>query len=140
MPIIPFKLNDYFEISVNVLSPMGFIHFENFIWKPIKILSNQTLNYIDYENYKIKKVKDKQLCDFDLSRFCEMELIKTKWNDESRLKDKKISDKIKEFINHFNDNFNVNKIEFDDVGFYIIKMYFTAKKSGFISKNILELI
>ena len=135
MPIIPFKLNDYFEISVNVLSPMGFIHFENFIWKPIKILSNQTLNYIDYENYKIKKVKDKQLCDFDLSRFCEMELIKTKWNDESRLKDKNISDKIKEFINHFNENFNVNKIEFDDVGFYIIKMYFTAKKSGFINKN-----
>ena len=135
MPIIPFKLNDFFEISVNVLSPKGFIHFENFKWKSLKILTNQTLNYIDYENFKIKKVKDKQLCDFDLSRFCEMELIKTKWNDESRLKDKNISDKIKEFINHFNENFNVNKIEFDDVGFYIIKMYFTAKKSGFISKN-----
>ena len=135
MPIIPFKLNDYFEISVNVLSPMGFIHFEKFKWKHLKILTNQTLNYIDYENFKIRKVKDKQLCDFDLSRFCEMELIKTKWNDESRLKDKNISDKIKEFINHFNENFNVNKIEFDDVGFYIIKMYFTAKKSGFISKN-----
>ena len=135
MPIIPFKLNDYFEISVNVLSPMGFIHFEKFKWKHLKILTNQTLNYIDYENFKIKKVKDKQLCDYDLSRFCEMELIKTKWNDISRLKDKIIINQIKDFENKLLNNFEVNKIEFDDVGFFIVKMYFTAKNTGFIDKK-----
>ena len=135
MPIVPFKLNDFFEISVNVLSPMGFIHFEKFKWKHLKILTNQTLNYIDYENFKIRKVKDKQLCDFDLSRFCEMELIKTKWNDKSRLKEKIIIQQIKDFENKLINYFDVNKIEFDDVGFFIIKMYFTAKKTGFIDEK-----
>ena len=61
-----------------------------------------------------------------------MELIKTKWNDKSRLKDNIIIQQIKDFEDKFLKNFDVNKIEFDDVGFFIVKMYFISFKLIFI--------
>ena len=137
MPILPFKYEDSFEININILSPMGLINFENFEWIKINYFENIHPNYIDYENYKIKKIKDTQLCDLDLSRFCEMELIKLKWISYEKLKNSNVINNIKNFAKNINKLLNIFKVEYDDVGFYIVKIYTEAKKEGKIENNII---
>jgi len=137
MPILPFKYEDSFEININILSPMGLINFENFEWIKINYFENIHPNYIDYENYKIKKIKDTQLCDLDLSRFCEMELIKLKWISFEKLKNNNVINSIKTFAKIINKLLNIFKVEYDDVGFYIVKIYTEAKKEGNLENNII---
>ena len=87
----------------------------------------------------VKKEKDKQLCDFDLSRYCEMELIKTKWNNYSKFPNNEnnieIKNEISNFYNKLAGYFTIEDIEYDDVGFYIFKIYAKAIYMGQLSEN-----
>lgn len=139
MPIIPFKYGDTFEISISLISYCGMINFGDFKWKKIRNFKMTNVDYLNYNNLAIKKEKDKQLCDFDLSRFCEMELIKTKWINYVKFPNIGNSNEIKNEIGNFCNKlmgfFTIENIEFDDVGFYIFKIYTKAVYMGTINEN-----
>lgn len=139
MPIIPFKYGDTFEISISLVSYCGIINFGDFKWKKIRNFKMTNIDYLNYNNLAIKKEKDKQLCDFDLSRFCEMEIIKTKWINYAKFPNiwgsNEIKNEIGNFCNKLMGFFTIEKIEFDDVGFYIFKIYAKAVYMGTINEN-----
>ena len=139
MAIVPFKFGDSFEMSISLISNSGMINFEQFYWKKMKSMKNSGIDYINYNNLMVKKEKDKQLCDFDLSRYCEMELIKTKWNNFSKFPNNEnnieIKNEISNFYNKLAGYFTIEDIEYDDVGFYIFKIYAKAIYMGQLSEN-----
>ena len=61
-------------------------------------------------------------------RYCELELLKGSWNDIELMEHAKV---VKETIYEiFNSQFKIKKILFDDVGYYIFKIYLEANKEG----------
>ena len=140
MPIIPFKYNDSFILSITLLSNCGMIDFDSFTWKKIRYSKNNNIDFINHQYVQDRKGHIKQLCEYDLSRFCEMELIKTKWISFMKFPSglnefAHITQEVRNFCNKLTGFFQVDKIEYDDVGFFILKVYTKANRIGTIMEN-----
>lgn len=80
--------------------------------------------------FNLKDIQEKrEVLDFDLSRFCELEIIKSKWITlKGNLTDHDlIMNKISLLFEPY---FKVNEVWFDDIGYLIFKICLTAKKKG----------
>lgn len=133
MPIIPFNLNDFFHITVNLFSGIGLIHFQSFKWENISFKYNK--NYKDKNFNNSSKISHGyQLSDFDLSRFCELELIKTKWLNYTKKTNlpELIHNEIAGYTIPLQKLLVIQKIEYDDVGYIIIKIHAIAIKAGML--------
>lgn len=135
MPLIPLYFNDSFTISVNMISKVGIVNFFDFKWGAITYnCYNQgsPLDYVAFDNNTRKRTKHLQLCDYDLSRFCELELIKTKWMDyfQATHLPEVIHSSIKKHAHYLKELFSIDRIEYDDVGFIIVKLHTVASIIG----------
>lgn len=90
---------------------------------------NNLLNN-DYLNYNLKDKKEKkEIVDFDLSRFCELEIIKSKWITlKGNLTDYDLI--LNKVSLLFEPLFSVDNVYYDDIGYLIIKICLTAIKKG----------
>lgn len=71
--------------------------------------------------------------DYDLSRYCELEAMKTSWKQIDSLPD---NDNIVSNINDmFEPKFIVEKIFWDDVGYMLFKVYLIGEKEGVIESK-----
>ena len=130
MNVMQYAINDYAEFTVNIFTDKGLMDIRKLVWDKITVFKTPNEDFLDYSNENILK---REIVDFDVSRFCEMELCKGKWNDIILLEN---SDSIiGELKNKFQKNFNILKILFDNVGYYIFKFYLEGSKPGFIYKD-----
>ena len=96
------------NITISVFSELGLLNISKFSWV-------QARRYLSND------------------RDCEVESLKNIWNDLSLLDGwKSISQSIHEI---FGEYFIINKIFFDDVGYFIFKIYLTANKIGKIESS-----
>jgi hypothetical protein len=97
-----------------------------------------SLRWLNMTSYAIPKMnqfefanehnKLREVIDFDLSRFCELEVMRNKWNDINKLdKHTAIVNNLKQMFEPY---FQVQKLLYDDIGYYIFKVYLIAKKEG----------
>ena len=71
-----------------------------------------------------------------MSRYCELEICKGNWHDIILMDNKEhYNEIINIFDIMFKENFKILKILFDDVGYYIFKIYLKAIKIGEIGKK-----
>lgn len=111
--IVQFSPGDIVNISLSIFSEIGLINLSYFHWlKP--------------KEYQIKE------------RECEVESLKNIWNDLNLLDDwESIFQSIQEIFGQF---FEIKKILFDDVGYYLFKIYLIANTIGKIKANENEYI
>ena len=106
--IVQFSPGDLVNITISVFSELGLLNISKFSWV-------QARRYLSND------------------RDCEVESLKNIWNDLSLLDGwKSISQSIHEI---FGEYFIINKIFFDDVGYFIFKIYLTANKIGKIESS-----
>ena len=106
--IVQFSPGDMVNITISVFSELGLLNISKFSWV-------QARRYLSND------------------RDCEVESLKNIWNDLSLLDGwKSISQSIHEI---FGEYFIINKIFFDDVGYFIFKIYLTANKIGKIESS-----
>jgi len=83
------------------------------------------LNFLEFSN---DHNKYREVLDFDLSRFCELEIVKNKWNDlNNMINSENIMKKIKSLFEPY---LIVKKVLFDDVGYFLFKIYLVAQTKG----------
>ena len=125
-PIISFCENDHFEINVNVLSERGMIDVSSFKWQKAYIDKTPSFNFLEFkENHKYREIFD-----FDLTRFCEIEILKNKWSDISNLDNSElVLERIKELFEPY---FYIQKVLFEDVGYMMFKIFLVAANPGII--------
>ena len=111
--IVQFSPGDIVNISLSIFSEIGLLNLSYFHWlKPIE--------------YKSK------------DRDCEVEYLKNIWNDLNLLDDwESIFKSIHEIFGKY---FEIKKILFDDVGYYLFKIYLIANTIGKIKANENEYI
>jgi hypothetical protein len=82
------------------------------------------------EDYSIKEIMEKrEVFDFDLSRFCELEIIKSKWITlKGNLTDHDLI--MNKICLLFEPYFKIEEVWFDDIGYLIFKISLTAIKKG----------
>lgn len=66
--------------------------------------------------------------DYDLSRFCELEVLKNTWKTIDLLKENTYV--VDNITNMFKSVFTIEKIEWDDIGYYLFKVFLKADKVG----------
>ena len=118
------------EININILTEKGIIDFDNFKWIPLSVADIPNFNFFEFssEHNKLREVLD-----FDLSRFCEMEIMKNKWTAINNLNNSQnIFQKIESM---FEPCFIVQKVVYDDVGYYLFKIYLEASRPGLLFFN-----
>ena len=107
--IMQFWPGDKALININLISEIGIIDFDNFVWNEPKIAEISTKN------------------DIDLNK-CEVEEIINEWNKISLLEN---GDIVKKNLNElFGNNFIIKEINYDDVGYYFFKIILKAYKVG----------
>jgi hypothetical protein len=114
-----FREKDQIEMNVNLVSQRGVIKIESFKWlipQISKIPKEET-----EEGYR-------EVIEFDLSRKCEVEFLKNKWSDIVLLENKFID--LKFVSDNFGELFEIEKILFEDVGYFIFKIFLKAVKTG----------
>ena len=108
--IMQFWPGDKTLININLLSEIGIIDFDSFMWiepKMIEIKNKKSINSIDN---------------------CEVEEIIHEWNKISLLENSEI---VKKNINDlFGLNFIIKEINYDDVGYFFFKIILKAFKVG----------
>lgn len=120
-----FSINDYIEINTNILTEKGLTDFNDFKWLNLATDNIPNFNFLEFSN---EHNKLREVLDFDLSRFCELEIMKNKWTDISLMSNNEgIVKKIK-FL--FESTFVVQRVLFDDVGFLLFKIFLVACKKG----------
>ena len=133
MHIMQYKLNDYAEFTINIFTYKGLMNIRKLKWEKIKLFKTPKEDYYEYNKENILK---RELVDYDMSRYCELEICKGNWHDIILMDNK---DEYNEIINifdlMFNENYKILKILFDDVGYYIFKIYLKAFKIGEIGKK-----
>ncbi len=130
MNVMQYAINDYAEFTVNIFTDKGLMDIRKLVWDKITVFKTPNENFLDYSNENILK---REIVDFDVSRYCEMELCKGKWNDIILLENSESI--IGPLVNKFKNNFNILKILFDNVGYYIFKFYLEGKKEGEIKDD-----
>jgi hypothetical protein len=130
MNVMQYAINDYAEFTINIFTDKGLMDIRKLVWDKITVFKTPNENFLDYSNENILK---REIVDFDVSRYCEMELCKGKWNDIILLENSESI--IGNLVNKFKQNFNILKILFDNVGYYIFKFYLEGKKEGVIKDD-----
>lgn len=120
-----FALLDHIELNINIFTEKGLLDFINFKWLPLVNANIPNFNFLEFSN---EHNKMREVLDFDLSRFCELEIMKNKWTDLSNMQNyENIFSKIKSL---FEPTFIVQKVLYDDIGFYLFKIFLVAAKIG----------
>lgn len=123
--VMQFRLNDFAEFTINIITNKGLMNIRKFHWHTIKHFHTPKDNFYEYSN---ENCFNKEIVDFNMIRYCELELLKGSWNDIELMEHAKV---VKETIYEiFNSQFKIKKILFDDVGYYIFKIYLEANKEG----------
>jgi hypothetical protein len=121
-----FAHGDEIEISINLISERGFINFSSFKWIKMKFQNIPKIESIQFSQVH----GSKEIAEFDLSRICELEIIKNKWFD---IKLQPCSF-VNKFVNDFNKSFSAflkaDKIFYDIQGYYLIRIFFISVKEG----------
>lgn len=122
-----FCVNDIAEININLFTDKGIIDLKSFKWLNLNIDKTPQFNFLEFSNDHNKL---REVLDFDLSRFCEMEIMKNKWTDLVHMENyENIIKKIK-FL--FEPNFVIQKVLWDDVGYHLFKIFLVAAEKGII--------
>ena len=120
-----FCTGDYIENTINIFTDKGLIDFYSFKWLQMNVANIPNLNFLEFSN---DHNKNREVIDFDLSRFCELEIMKNKWNDLSNMTNyDNILKKIKIL---FEPTFLVQKVLYDDVGYFLFKIFLIASTIG----------
>jgi hypothetical protein len=130
MNVMQYTIGDYVEFTLNIFTEKGLMDIRKLVWNKITVFKTPNEDFLYYSNENILK---REIVDFDVSRYCEMELCKGKWNDIILLDDSEIY--ISELINKFKNNFHILKILFDNVGYYIFKFYLEGIIPGVIGPD-----
>ena len=130
MNVMQYAIGDYIEFTLNIFTEKGIMDIRKLVWNKITVFKTPDEDFLYYSNENILK---REIVDFDVSRYCEMELCKGKWNDIILLDESDIY--IGELKNKFEKNFNIMKILFDNVGYYIFKFYLEGKVPGVIGPD-----
>ena len=130
MNVMQYTIGDYIEFTLNIFTEKGIMDIRKLVWNKITVFKTPDEDFLYYSNENILK---REIVDFDVSRYCEMELCKGKWNDIILLDESDIY--IGELKNKFEKNFNIMKILFDNVGYYIFKFYLEGKVPGAIGPD-----
>ena len=130
MNVMQYAVNDYAEFTLNILTDKGLMDIRKLVWDKITVFKTPNEDFLNYSNENILK---REIVDFDVSRYCEMELCKGKWNDIILLENS--DNYIGELKNKFKENFNILKILFDNVGYLIFKFYLEGSKPGVINAD-----
>ena len=130
MNVMQYAIGDYIEFTLNIMTQKGLMDIRKLVWNKITVFKTPKEDFMYYSNENIFK---REIVDFDVSRYCEMELCKGKWNDIILLDECDIY--IGELIKKFKKNFNILKILFDNVGYYIFKFYLEGAIPGVIGPD-----
>ena len=130
MNVMQYAVNDYAEFTINIFTDKGLMDIRKLVWDKITVFKTPNEDFLDYSNENILK---REIVDFDLSRYSEMELCKGKWNDIILLENS--DNYIEQLINKFKINFNILKILFDNVGYLIFQFYLEGKKPGVLNAD-----
>ena len=130
MNVMQYAIGDYIEFTLNIMTQKGLMDIRKLVWNKITVFKTPKEDFMYYSNENIFK---REIVDFDVSRYCEMELCKGKWNDIILLDECDIY--IGELIKKFKKNFNILKILFDNVGYYIFKFYLEGSIPGVIGPD-----
>lgn len=120
-----FCVNDIAEININLFTDKGIIDLNDFKWLNLKISKVPQFNFLEFTN---DHNKQREVLDFDLSRFCEMEIMKNKWTDLIHMEN--YENIIKKLKNLFEPNFIIQKVLWDDVGYHLFKIFLIASEKG----------
>ena len=137
MPVPPFNQNDIIKISINLISYMGFINFESFKWNDLKIkLINDNFDMLNYNPIK----KNKELNEFDLSKFCEAEILKNSWknfHEEENLSENFVQN-INNILVLFSPFLRPLEIKWDNIGYYLARIKFKSVQCGELNNGNLK--
>ena len=120
-----FCLGDIIETTINIFTEKGLINVDPFKWFPIHVAKTPTFNFLEFSN---DHNTNREVLDFDLSRFCELEIMKNKWSDIINVPNNQII--LKKIQNLFEPIFLVQKILYDDVGYLLFKVFLIANSKG----------
>jgi hypothetical protein len=121
-------LGDYIETNLNVLADKGIMNFLEFKWLSLKAEKTPKFNFLEFnENYKWNR----EIFDYNSTRICELEIIKYFWTDIS--KHHNHIEIIQQITSMFEPNFKVEKIQYNNVGQLIFKVFLLAYKQGKLS-------
>ena len=129
---MPFKCKDYIELNINLLTDKGVVKkvkWSNLLVEEIPLQTELPDQEIMSTGYYQEFQNKREVLDYDLSRFCELEIVKSKWLTlKGNLTD---YDLILNKINAlFEPYLKVNDVQFDDVGYLIFKIKLIAVKKG----------
>ena len=130
MNVMQYTIGDYAEFTLNIFTEKGLMDIRKLVWNKITVFKTPNENFLYYSNENILK---REIVDFDVSRYCEMELCKGKWNDIILLDDSDMY--IGELKNKFKKNFHIMNILFDNVGYLIFKFYLEGIIPGVIGPD-----
>ena len=130
MNVMQYAIGDYIEFTLNIFTEKGIMDIRKLVWNKITVFKTPDEDFLYYSNENILK---REIVDFDVSRYCEMELCKGKWNDIILLDESDIY--IGELKNKFKNIFNISKILFDNVGYLIFKFYLEGIAPGVIGPD-----
>ena len=130
MNVMQYAVNDYAEFTLNIFTEKGLMNIRKLVWDKITVFKTPSEDFLDYSNENILK---REIVDFDMGRYCEMELCKGKWNDIILLENS--DNYIAGLKNKFKDIFNITKILFDNVGYLIFKFYLEGSKPGVVNPD-----
>ena len=118
-------MGDIIELTVNIFTNKGLINIEPFQWFPLHTRKIPSLNFLEFSN---DHNTNREVLDFDLSRFCELEIMKNKWNDINNISNSQ--NIIKKIKSLFEPTFLVQKVLYDDVGYFLFKIFLIANSKG----------
>ena len=130
MNVMQYAIGDYIEFTLNIFTEKGIMDIRKLVWNKITVFKTPDEDFLYYSNENILK---REIVDFDVSRYCEMELCKGKWNDIILLDDSDMY--IGELKNKFKKNFHIMNILFDNVGYLIFKFYLEGIIPGVIGPD-----
>ena len=130
MNVMQYTIGDYAEFTLNIFTEKGLMDIRKLVWNKITVFKTPNENFLYYSNENILK---REIVDFDVSRYCEMELCKGKWNDIILMDDSDMY--IGELKNKFKKNFHIMNILFDNVGYLIFKFYLEGIMPGVIGPD-----
>ena len=78
MNVMQYTIGDYVEFTLNIFTEKGLMDIRKLVWNKITVFKTPNEDFLYYSNENILK---REIVDFDVSRYCEMELCKGKWND-----------------------------------------------------------
>ena len=133
MHIMQYKINDFIEFTINIFTKKGLMNIRKLKFLKINIFPTPNFDFFEYNK---ENNFNREIIDYNDNRICEIEFCKGNWNDIKLFEDKNIDDIKFEF---FNKLFHIEKILFDDVGYYMFKIYLIAVKTGEIFNDEIQI-